>query len=105
MWLEGAMVNGEVRLAVRDNGPGIPREFLDRIFEPFVGNKAQGAGLGLAIVKEMVEANHGRVELVSGAEKADERATGAEFHVYLSGPEDLPDDSARRPGAREDAAT
>ena len=56
VWLAGAMVNGEVRLAIRDNGPGIALEMRDRIFEPFVGDKAQGAGLGLAIVKEMVEA-------------------------------------------------
>ena len=105
VWLEGASVNGEVRLAIRDNGPGIPHEFRDRIFEPFVGNKAQGAGLGLAIVKEMVEANHGRVELVSDAEDRDESAGGAEFRVYLSGPEDPPGDSARWPGGQEDEAT
>ena len=101
VWLTGAMVNGEVRLAVRDNGPGIPRGLQDRIFEPFVGDKAQGAGLGLAIVKEMAEANHGRVQLASTGESGG----GAEFHVYLSGPEDLPDDGGRRPAAPEDAAT
>ena len=105
VWLEGAMVNGEVRLTVRDNGPGIPREFQDRIFEPFVGNKAQGAGLGLAIVKEMVEANHGRVELVPDSEETDVRAGGAEFRVYLSSPEDLPGDSARRLRGQEEEAT
>lgn len=100
VWLEGALVNGEVRLAIRDNGRGIPHGMRDRIFEPFVGDKAQGAGLGLAIVKEMVEANQGRVELAS----AGGSGVGAEFHVYLSGPEDLPDDGGRRPAAQEDAA-
>jgi len=104
VWLAGAMVNGEVRLAVRDNGPGIARAMRDRIFEPFVGDKAQGAGLGLAIVKEMVEANHGRVKLASAGEGVAESREGAEFHVYLSGPEDLPDDGGRRPAAPEDAA-
>ena len=105
VWLEGAMVNGEVRLSVRDNGPGIPPELRGRIFEPFVGNKAKGAGLGLAIVKEMVESNHGRVELVSGAEQEDGRMEGAEFHVYLSGPEDLPGEIARLAGTHEEEAT
>lgn len=102
VWLEGAMVNGEVRVVVRDNGPGIPRDIRERIFEPFVGDKAQGAGLGLAIVKEMAEANHGRVELVSDAEGEGEASSGAEFHVYLSGPEDPPGDSSRQKSARED---
>ncbi len=104
VWLEGAMVNGEVRVVVRDNGPGIPRDIRERIFEPFVGDKAQGAGLGLAIVKEMVESNHGRVELVSDAEGEGEASSGAEFHVYLSGPEDPPGDSSRQKSAREDTA-
>lgn len=103
VWLGGALVNGEVRLAVKDNGPGIPHELRDRIFEPFVGDKAQGAGLGLAIVKEMAEANHGRVELASGGRGTGETGDGAEFHVYLSGPEDLPDDGGRRLAGPESA--
>lgn len=104
VWLEGAMVNGEVRVEIRDNGPGIPREIRERIFEPFVGDKAQGAGLGLAIVKEMVEANHGRVELVSDAAGDGEPGGGAKFHVFLSGPEDPPGDSSRRRAAPEEEA-
>lgn len=105
VWLEGAMVNGEVRLSIRDNGPGIAPELRERIFEPFVGNKAKGAGLGLAIVKEMVESNHGRVELVSEAGGEGGGGGGAEFHVYLNGPEDLPGDIARRAGANDEEAT
>ncbi len=104
VWLAGGMVNGEVRIAIRDDGPGIAEEIRDRIFEPFVGDKAQGAGLGLAIVKEMVEANHGRVKLASAGEGVAKSRDGAEFHVYLTGPEDLPDDGGRRPAAPEDAA-
>ncbi len=56
---------GEAVLFVRDNGPGVPAELEDRIFEPFVTDKEQGAGLGLAIVKRVVEANGGRVELTT----------------------------------------
>lgn len=78
---------GEVVLFVRDNGPGVPPELEDRIFEPFVTDKEQGAGLGLAIVRRVVEANGGRVELTTG-----ERASGvgAEFRVYFRGGEELP---------------
>jgi signal transduction histidine kinase len=111
VWVEAALVNGEVRVTVRDDGPGIPRELRDRIFEPFVGDKAQGAGLGLAIVKELAESNQGRVELVRQADgnaEADgsaEIGAGAVFRVYLSGPEDLPTDGVRRQAPQEDAET
>ncbi len=95
VWVEGLMVNGEVRITVRDDGPGIDKELRDRIFEPFVGDKEQGAGLGLAIVKELVDANNGRVELASEGPDAGNPGVGAEFRVYLGGPEDLPADGAR----------
>ena len=95
VWVDGLMVNGEVRITVRDDGPGIEKELRDRIFEPFVGDKEQGAGLGLAIVKELVDANFGRVELAAKEPGAGNSGAGAEFRVYLSGPEDLPADAAR----------
>ena len=81
------LYRGETILFVRDNGPGVPFELEDRIFEPFVTDKEQGAGLGLAIVKRVVEANGGRVELTT-----DESASGvgAEFRVYFRGGEDFP---------------
>ncbi|MBI4520723.1 MAG: HAMP domain-containing histidine kinase [Gemmatimonadetes bacterium] len=56
--------DGEVVISVQDDGPGVPAEIRDRIFEPFVSGKEKGAGLGLAIVRSLVEANGGRVELV-----------------------------------------
>lgn len=82
---------GEVVLFVRDNGPGVPPEMEDRIFEPFVTDKEQGAGLGLAIVKRVVEANGGRVEVATG-ERA--HGVGAEFRVYFRGGEELPPEGA-----------
>ncbi len=97
VWVEGRMVRGETRITVRDDGPGVPEAIRDRIFEPFVGDKEQGAGLGLAIVKELVEANHGRVTL--DAPNADgERPRpggGAEFHVHLVGGEEFPGSGER----------
>jgi signal transduction histidine kinase len=50
-------------VSVKDNGPGIPPEFQDRLFEKFSRGdvSVQGTGLGLALVKEIVEAHRGRV--------------------------------------------
>lgn len=89
--VRGRMVHGEVCISVQDDGPGIDPELHDRIFEPFVGNKEQGAGLGLAIVKQLADANGGRVVLAepSSGENG-EGGGGAEFHLYLNSPEDLP---------------
>ena len=101
VWVAVEEVRGEIRIAIRDNGPGIPANLQDRIFEPFVGDKEQGAGLGLAIVRKLVEANHGRVELVKRETAEGETVGhGAEFHVYFGGLEDLPIEGAERGVAR-----
>jgi signal transduction histidine kinase len=49
-------------LTVRDNGPGIPREIRDTLFEPFTTHgKSGGTGLGLAIARSVVEAHQGSI--------------------------------------------
>lgn len=61
----------DVLLSVEDQGPGIPMDLADRVFEKFFriedrkGQNVSGTGLGLAIVKEIVEAHDGRVWLKS----------------------------------------
>ncbi len=58
--------DGRVRLAVRDDGPGIRRDALGRIFEPFfTGNDVSGSGLGLAIARELAERMNGRLAVES----------------------------------------
>jgi len=46
----------------RDNGPGMPPDVADRIFNPFFTTKAQGSGLGLAIVRKIIDAHDGRID-------------------------------------------
>jgi two-component system, OmpR family, sensor kinase len=67
----GSRLDGaEARIWVRDDGPGIPPQDLDRIFDRFARGRAgrrvsTGAGLGLAIVRTIAEAHDGRVEVDS----------------------------------------
>ncbi len=65
--------DGQLRVAVRDQGPGIPENFRPRLFERFsqaaeAGRRAGGTGLGLAITKELVERQGGSIGFECGAE-------------------------------------
>ena len=71
------MPNERVRLVVRDNGPGVPEEFLARLFEPYATTKEKGTGLGLAIVQRIVF-EHGGEIAYRKAQKA-----GAVFEIVL----------------------
>ena len=60
-------LNGrEIAVEVRDNGPGIPSELKNRIFEPFITCKEEkgGTGLGLFIAQTIIEEHQGRLSLV-----------------------------------------
>jgi len=58
----GTAVGGdELRITIRDHGPGLSAEQLDRMFEPFFTTKTKGTGLGLAITKRIVNAHFGRI--------------------------------------------
>jgi signal transduction histidine kinase len=53
--------NGEIWAEIQDEGTGIPEGDLQRIFEPFVTNKAQGTGLGLSVCRTIVSSHGGRI--------------------------------------------
>lgn len=57
-----------IRMEVEDNGPGIPPEVLERLFEPFQSTKADGMGIGLSICRAIVEAHDGTLEALAGEE-------------------------------------
>ena len=60
-------LNGEINLTVQDNGQGIPKENLDKIFEPFFSTKSpgKGTGLGLFVTRGIVEKLCGTIEVES----------------------------------------
>jgi two-component system OmpR family sensor kinase len=67
-------------LEVRDTGPGIPADAMDRIFEPFYrvpGTSAPGTGIGLATVRRVVDAHDGRISAES------KLGSGSCFRVWL----------------------
>jgi signal transduction histidine kinase len=61
--------SGGLSLSVRDEGRGIPRELIDRVFDRFethsAGTRHRGVGLGLSIVRALVELHGGQVKIVS----------------------------------------
>lgn len=71
-----AQATRTVVVEVADNGPGVPKELRDRIFNAFFTTKPQGSGLGLAIVRKVVDAHDGRIDIQTGAH-------GTRFRVTL----------------------
>jgi signal transduction histidine kinase len=67
----------DVVVEVRDDGPGIAPDDLERIFSPFFTTKPQGTGLGLAIVRKVVDAHDGHIDAISAPGR------GATFRVTL----------------------
>jgi two-component system OmpR family sensor kinase len=71
--------DGEIVLTVEDDGPGVPAELHERIFERFVrgdGDRGSSSGLGLSIVRSVAESHGGRVDL-------QDAHPGARFVVHL----------------------
>lgn len=71
----------EVCLNVSDNGPGVPIEERQRIFQPYISSKDSGMGLGLAVVRGIVEDHRGHISIT------DAPLGGAQFQIRLPIPE------------------
>ncbi len=67
----------EVEIEIADNGPGIPPDIRDRIFEPFFTSKKEGTGMGLAIAKKIINDHGGEVEVIA------KEHFGAVFRIVL----------------------
>jgi signal transduction histidine kinase len=68
---------GGVRVEVRDSGPGLSRESLERLFDPFYTTKRGGMGMGLSICRSIIEAHGGQVGATANVPR------GATFHFTL----------------------
>ncbi len=99
--LEALKGNGAIRLSARleaaedgscgvmiliaDDGPGIPAQDREVIFEPFFTRKARGSGLGLALVHSAVSSHSGQITLQS-----EDSARGCRFNIWLPLTQDNP---------------
>jgi len=86
---------GSVALVVEDDGPGIPPDQRERVFDPYFTTKTDGTGLGLAIVKKIVVEHGGTVNVGES-----EKYGGASFIVRLPGRKTLAITAAREARGR-----
>jgi signal transduction histidine kinase len=73
-----ALPEGQVRVRVADNGPGVPRELRSRIFEPGFSTKDHGWGIGLPLARRIIQDNHEGELFLAPSER------GATFDIILS---------------------
>ncbi|MBI1912146.1 MAG: PAS domain S-box protein [Deltaproteobacteria bacterium] len=66
-----------VRISIKDTGPGIPKENLKRLFEPYYTTKQRGSGLGLALAYSIIKNHNGFITVES------EVNVGTIFYLYL----------------------
>ena len=66
-----------VKLAITDQGIGIPGKYLDKIFDPYFSTKQQGSGLGLATAYSIIKNHSGHIQVES------QMGVGTTFYIYL----------------------
>jgi two-component system, NtrC family, sensor histidine kinase PilS len=74
---QGIGLKQAVRIRIRDQGPGIPEDEEDRIFNPFYTTRSGGTGLGLAVVHRTAQAHRGAILVERPADG------GTEFQFFL----------------------
>ncbi|RLA92611.1 MAG: hybrid sensor histidine kinase/response regulator [Deltaproteobacteria bacterium] len=66
-----------IKITIEDNGIGIPREYLSKIFDPYFSTKQTGSGLGLATAYSVIKRHDGDIRVES------ELGVGTTFYIYL----------------------
>ena len=79
VWVSTKKAGDRVLISVKDNGPGIPKKILDKIFQPFFTTKptGQGTGLGLSLSYDIVKAHGGELKVET------KEGEGSEFVIVL----------------------
>jgi signal transduction histidine kinase/ligand-binding sensor domain-containing protein len=79
VWVGTKKAGDKVFIFVRDNGPGIPKNVIDKIFQPFFTTKptGQGTGLGLSMSYDIVKAHGGEIKVET------KEGVGTEFIIHL----------------------
>jgi len=72
-------IKDKVEIRVKDNGTGIPKKVLDKVFHPFFTTKptGQGTGLGLSLSYDIIKAHRGEIRVET------KEGEGAEFTIHL----------------------
>jgi two-component system sensor histidine kinase FlrB len=73
----GAINQHTMLIRVSDNGPGIPNDIIDQVFDPFFTTRAAGTGLGLAVLASVVQRHGGTVHATN------RESGGAQFTIVL----------------------
>jgi len=66
-----------IKITFSDNGCGMDRKMLGRLFEPFYTTKEKGTGLGLSISKRIIDGHKGRIHIES------RKGKGTKVHIFL----------------------
>ncbi|MEI9909588.1 MAG: ATP-binding protein [Bacteroidota bacterium] len=79
IWVSTKKTGNKIFITVKDNGPGIPKKILDKIFQPFFTTKptGQGTGLGLSLSYDIVKAHGGELKVNT------KEGEGSEFIILL----------------------
>ena len=83
-----AIEKNNLVIAMEDNGPGIPKDNLDRIFDPFFTTKAvgKGTGLGLSICYGIIQKMEGKIDVHSQV------GVGTKFRIWIPFQEEMSED-------------
>jgi signal transduction histidine kinase len=80
-----------VKISIKDEGPGIPKELLQKIFDPFFTTKPKGSGLGLTSSYWIIKRHRGHLSVAS------EPGEGTTFYIYLQRSTKIPQDREAAP--------
>ena len=80
VWVSTQNLNDKILITVKDNGNGIPKNIVDKIFQPFFTTKptGQGTGLGLSLSYDIVKAHGGELKVET------KEGEGSEFIIHLT---------------------